>query len=201
MKNNPVAGLNRLIDRGRSLFVEGMDVRTPEAGIEWQGRADQFEEEAKAWIKEQSPDDAVRLETLSPYPSVYLPLGNPWWKPTSALGLASCTSSVLCEENNPVSYHLALVNELKEIVGDWRVNLPELPIVTARRGRPRHDKPFKDRCDDWAYKMLKHSGRRTYADMADEIAASEEGIKPDTVLRGARESRARKAREGRGKAG
>ena len=126
MKDNPVAGLNRLIDRGRSLFVKGMDVRTLTAGIEWQGHADQFKQEAKAWVKEQSPDDAVRLETLSPYPAVGLPPGHPWGTSTPVLGIiASCTSSAICEENNPVSYHLALVNELKEIVSDWRVKSPE----------------------------------------------------------------------------
>ena len=124
MKDDLVAGLNRLIARGGNLFVEGMDVRTPEEGKEWQGRADQFAEEAKAWVKEQSPADAVRLETLSPYLAVGLPLDNPWRRPTSALSFASSTSSILCEENNPVIYHLALVTELKEIVSDWRVNPP-----------------------------------------------------------------------------
>lgn len=124
MKDSPVAGLNRLISRGGILFVEGKDLRTPEAGIEWQGRATQFFEEAEAWVKEQSPDDDGRLEILSPYPPVDLPLGNPWWTPTLALSTASCTSSVLCEENHPVSYHLALINRLEEIVSDWRVNPP-----------------------------------------------------------------------------
>lgn len=124
MKDNPVAWLNRLINRGRILFVEGKDLRTAAAGIEWQGRADQFRQEAKAGVADRSPDDAARLETLSPYESVDLRPGHPWWTPPPALFAASNTSSALCEANHPVSYHLALINRLEEIVSDWRVNPP-----------------------------------------------------------------------------
>ena len=128
MTDSPVAGLDRLINTCRILFTEGKDLRTPEAGIEWQGRADRVEQEAKAWITAWSPDEAVKLETLGPYSQVVLSPDHPWWKPTTALGLATCTSSVLCEENNPVSYHLALLNELKEIVSGWRAKAPIKPI-------------------------------------------------------------------------
>ncbi len=128
MKDNTIEWLNRLIDEGKILFVEGKDVRTPEAGREWQWRAAQFKEEAKAWVKVQSPADAWMLKTLSPYRPVDLDPGNPWWTPTLAFSVASCrssTSSIVCEENHPVSYHLALINELEEIVSNWRAKTPE----------------------------------------------------------------------------
>lgn len=124
MKDNPVAWLNRLIDRCRDHFVEGMDLRIPETGIEWQGGADQLLQEARTGVKEWSPDDATRLRNLSPYPSADLPPGSPWWTPPLGLGIASLTSSALCEANNPVSYHLALIKRLDEIVRDWRLNPP-----------------------------------------------------------------------------
>ncbi len=167
MKDSLVAGLNRLIDRGGILFVEGMDVRTPEAGIEWQGHADQFAEEVKAWVKQQSPGDAVRLETLSPYPAVGLPPGHPWRTPTPVLGIiASCTSSAICEENNPVSYHLALVNELKEIVSDWRVNPP---------GRKTGPKPINLDKQMSTAKHLLNTDRATSKSDAARLAVEEHG--------------------------
>ena len=125
MKDNPVAWLNRLIDKGGILLVEGMELRTPEAGIEWQGRADQFRQEAKAGVADRSPDDAARLETLSPYLPVDLPLGHPWRAPPPALFADSCTSSALCEANHSVSYHFALINRLEEIARDWRARPPK----------------------------------------------------------------------------
>ena len=190
MKDNPVAWLNRLIDKGRILLVEGMDLRTPEAGIEWQGRADQFRQEAKAGVADRSPDDAARLETLSPYLPVALPPGHPWWTPPPALFIASCTSSALCEANQPVSYHLALINRLEKIVSDWRVKEPVPPIAAARRGRPGHDRPLTERAVGWMLKMKKHSNQTKRA-VAEDISA-EEGVAPETVLREA--SRARTGR-------
>ena len=127
-----VAWIYRLIDKGTSLFVEGTDLRTPEACIEWQERADQFAEEAKAGVKARSPDDAVRLETLSPYPPVDLPPGHPWRTPPPALFASSLTSSALCEANEPVSYHFALINRLEEIARDWRAKPPKGQV--GRRG-------------------------------------------------------------------
>ncbi len=198
MKDSPVAWLNCLIDRGRILFVEGMDVRTPEAGIEWQGRADQLKEEAKAGVKARSPDDAARLETLSPYRRVSPPPGNPWWtSPADLFTVDSTSSSVRCEENNPLSYHLALINRLEEIVSDWRANPPAPPVVAAPRGRPGPDKPLKVRADDWAHEMLKHSGKRTKRSVAEEISSRPgAGVTPETVEREARNARARRGKAG-----
>lgn len=190
MKDNPVAWLNCLIDRGRILFVEGMDVRTPEAGIEWQGRADQLKEEAKAGVKARSPDDAARLETLSPYQRVDPPPGNPWWtSPADLFTVDSTSSSVRCEENNPLSYHLALIYRLEEIVSDWRVNPPELPIAAARRKRRVHDKPLKVRRIDWWREhrdWLENGGDER--DIIEEIAARV-SVSPVHVTREIRRAR------------
>jgi len=149
MTDSSVAWLNRLIDRGRILFVEGVDLRTHETGIEWQRRADQLLQEARAGVKERSPDDAARLETLSPYPPARLPSGHPWWRPVPVLDTASCTSSALCEDNQSVSYHLALIDRLEQIARDWRANPPVPPIAAAKRKRRVHDKPLRERATDW----------------------------------------------------
>ncbi|MCZ6495915.1 MAG: hypothetical protein O6924_07025 [Alphaproteobacteria bacterium] len=146
MKDSPVAWLNCLIDRGRILYVEGVDVRTPNEGKEWQECADRFAEEARAGVKARSPDDAARLGTLSPYPRMDLPIGHPWRTPPPSVldTIAPSTSSVKCGTNNPVSYHWALVDELKEIVSDWRIELPGKPIgrfqygVDAKRDYSEH---------------------------------------------------------------
>ena len=169
MKDNPVAWLNCLIDRCRIHFVEGTDLRVPETGIEWQGRADQLLQEARAGVKERSPDDAWRLETLSPYPPVGLLPGHPWWTPwtpTPVLGTDSCTSSALCEENHPVSYHLALINCLKEIVSDWRAKPP---------GRKTGPKPINLDKQMSTAKHLLNTDKATSKSDAAKLAVEEHG--------------------------
>ena len=168
MKDSLVARLNRLIDRGTNLYVDGTDVRTHAEGKDWQGHADQFKQEAKAWVKEQSPADAVRLESLSPYPAVTVPPGNPWWTSVSVLDvIASCTSSVKCETNSPVSYHLALVNELKEIARDWRVKLP---------GAKTGPKPIKLDKQKSTAKYLLNSGMAKSKSNAARLSVAQHGI-------------------------
>lgn len=173
--DSPVAWLNCLIDRGRSHFVEGKDLRTQEAGIEWQRRADQLEKEAKAGVKDRSPDDAVRLETLSPYPLVGLPLGNPWWKPPPALFTASCTSSVKCEENHPVSYFLALINRLEEIARDWRATppLPPRRFAAAERRTRVSLNTAETKFGKWLIEKLKAPRTKTKMAWQDEVLGRE----------------------------
>jgi 1-acyl-sn-glycerol-3-phosphate acyltransferase len=129
---DPVAWIYRRIDEGGILFVEGTDLRSHEAAVKWQGRADKFTQEAKAGVTARSPVDAVRLETLSPYLPVGLRPGHPWRTPPPPLFPVSNTSSALCETNDPVSYHLALINRLEEIARDWRARPPKRQV--GRRG-------------------------------------------------------------------
>ena len=196
MKDAQVAWLNSLIDRGRILFVEGKDLRTPEAGIEWQGRADQLLQEARAGVKARSPDDAKRLETLSPYPPVDLDPGNPWWTPTLAFSVASCkssTSSILCEENHPVSYHLALANRLEEIVSDWRANppLPPRRIAAAERKMKVSLSSAETQCRKWLIEEFKTPRAKRKVDYQEEVLGEEwfDGLSERAFLRAWDEAR------------
>ncbi len=180
------------VKKGRDLFAKASELRTLDQAIEWEIKAEGWWRVAEREVEDRHPEDINLIEPVGVIPFISMRPENPLYTLAPA-NLTRGSTSEGSLANTPASRLAARIASLDKL--DW----PKSVTTPTRRERRVHDKPFKERCADWAYEMLRQP-KRTNRDVAEEIGAKQ-GIKTETVLRGAREARARKAREGRGKAG
>ncbi len=132
--DDPVYWAVLRIEEGDHLFVDGMEMRTPEEVAAWKARAERWTEEVMQGIEDRSPRDVATFRTLGRRPLVLMPAGHPYWTPPQGF-IDYSTSSAVCAENNQLSRLHDHIESLKVIADRWRAD-PPTPTKPAKVAEP-----------------------------------------------------------------